>query len=192
MRATFARLPQALTQIAVFDTAFHQTMKPEAYLYALPRKYYRDLRRPPLRRPRHLAPLTSPTKTARILGFDPNDNGIVVCHLGNGSSVTAVWNGKCVDTSMGLTPLEGLVMGTRSGDVDYGALAYIANKTGLDVNGLEKMVNRESGLLGLSELSNDCRTLTEAAQAGNRAGRGDARRLRPSASCRYIGAFTAA
>lgn len=189
MRATFAHFP-GLPQVAVFDTAFHQTMKPEAYLYALPRKYYRDLG---VRR--YGAHGTSHRyvsgEAIRILGLDPDDSGVVVCHLGNGSSATAVLNGKCVDTSMGLTPLEGLVMGTRTGDVDFGALAYIAKKTGLDVDGLEKMVNRESGLLGLSELSNDCRTLTEAAQNGNHQAE-ETLDVFVFRLCRYIGALTAA
>ena len=189
MRAAIHAFPK-LKQVAVFDTAFHQTMKPEAYLYALPRKYYRDLG---VRR--YGAHGTSHQyvsgETIRLLGLDPNDSGVVVCHLGNGSSATAVLNGKCVDTSMGLTPLEGLVMGTRTGDVDYGALAYIAKKTGLDVDGLEKMVNRESGLLGLSELSNDCRTLTEAAQAGNHQAE-ETLDVFVFRLCRYIGALTAA
>jgi acetate kinase len=188
MRATFHAFPD-IKQVAVFDTAFHQTMKPEAFLYALPRKYYRDLA---VRR--YGAHGTSHRyvsgEAIRILGLDPNNSGVVVCHLGNGSSATAVHNGKCVDTSMGLTPLEGLVMGTRTGDVDYGALAYIAKKTGLDVDGLEKMVNRESGLLGLSELSNDCRTLTEAAQDGNKQAE-EALDVFVHRLVRYIGALTA-
>ena len=188
MRAAVHAFP-TLTQVAVFDTAFHQTMKPEAYLYALPCKYYRDLG---VRR--YGAHGTSHRyvsgEAIRLLGLDPHDSGVVVCHLGNGSSATAVWGGKCVDTSMGLTPLEGLVMGTRTGDIDYGALAYIAKKTGLDVDGLEKMANRESGLLGLSELSNDCRTLTEAAENGNKQAE-ETLDVFVHRLVRYIGALTA-
>lgn len=188
MRAAVHAFP-TLPQVAVFDTAFHQTMKPEAFLYALPRKFYRDYA---VRR--YGAHGTSHRyvsgETVRLLGLDPNDSGVVVCHLGNGSSATAVWNGKCVDTSMGLTPLEGLVMGTRTGDIDFGALAYVAKKTGLDVDGLEKMANRESGLLGLSELSNDCRTLTEAAQAGNHQAE-ETLDVFVHRLVRYIGALTA-
>ena len=189
MRAAVKAFPK-LIQVAVFDTAFHQTMKPEAFLYALPRKYYRELG---VRR--YGAHGTSHRyvsgETVRILGLDPHDHGVVVCHLGNGSSATAVVNGHCVDTSMGMTPLEGLVMGTRTGDVDFGALAYISQKTGLDVAGLDRMVNRESGLLGLSELSNDCRTLTEAAQNGNHQAE-ETLDVFVFRLCRYIGALTAA
>jgi acetate kinase len=189
MRAAFAAFP-GLKQVAVFDTAFHQTMKLEAYLYALPRKYYRDLG---VRR--YGAHGTSHRyvsgEAVRLLGLDPNNHGLIVAHLGNGASATAVVNGHCVDTSMGLTPLEGLVMGTRSGDIDFGALAYISKRTGLDVPGLENMVNRESGLLGISELSNDCRTLTEAAAKGHQ-GAIDALNVFTFRLARYVGALSSA
>jgi acetate kinase len=102
-----------------------------------------------------------------MLGQDPGDHGLVIAHLGNGSSATAVLNGKSVDTSMGLTPLEGLVMGTRSGDIDYGAASYIARVAGLDIAGINNMLNKESGLLGISELSSDCRDLEQAADRGH-------------------------
>lgn len=189
MRAAIAAFP-GVPQVAVFDTAFHQTMKLEAYLYALPRKYYRDLgvRRYGAHGTSHRYVSGAAVK---MLGLDPDNHGVVVAHLGNGASATAVHNGHCVDTSMGLTPLEGLVMGTRSGDVDFGALAYIAKRTGLDVAGLENMVNRESGLLGISELSNDCRTLEQAAAEGHQ-GATDALNVFTFRLARYIGALAMA
>jgi acetate kinase len=106
-----------------------------------------------------------------FLDLDPQDHGIVIAHLGAGASATAVLNGKSVDTSMGMTPLEGLVMGTRSGDVDPGALGYIARRTGLDLDGIEAALNKTSGLLGLSELSSDCRNLEIAADEGHEGAR---------------------
>lgn len=165
IRATLECLP-GVPQVAVFDTAFHQTMPPEAYLYALPRRFHRELgvRRYGFHGTSHRYVASA---SVELLGLDPLDHGLVIAHLGNGASATAVLNGASVDTTMGLTPLEGLVMGTRSGDVDFGALCYIARQSGLDLAGLDAMANQESGLLGLSELSNDCRTLEAAAAAGH-------------------------
>jgi acetate kinase len=165
IRATIEGLP-SIPQVAVFDTAFHQTMPPAAYLYALPRRYQRELgvRRYGFHGTSHRYVAGA---TVKLLGLDPQDHGLVIAHLGNGASATAVHNGASVDTTMGLTPLEGLVMGTRSGDVDFGALCYIARHAGLDLAGLDSMVNQESGLLGLSELSNDCRALEAAAAEGH-------------------------
>jgi acetate kinase len=165
IRATIQGLP-GIPQVAVFDTAFHQTMPPAAYLYALPRRYQRELgvRRYGFHGTSHRYVAGA---AVELLGLDPQDHGLVIAHLGNGGSATAVHNGASVDTTMGLTPLEGLVMGTRSGDVDFGALCYIARHAGLDLSGLDAMVNQESGLLGLSELSNDCRTLEAAAAEGH-------------------------
>jgi acetate kinase len=165
IRAAMAALPQAC-QVAVFDTAFHQTMPTEAYLYALPQQYRRDygVRRYGFHGTSHRY---VSHRTIEQLGLDPKDNALVVLHLGNGASATAILNGQSVDTSMGLTPVEGLVMGTRCGDVDAGALLYIARRAGLDLDGVDTLINKRSGLLGLSELSNDCRTLETAAQEGH-------------------------
>ncbi len=161
IRVAREKLP-SLPQVAVFDTAFHQTMPREAYLYALPMEYYRDygVRRYGFHGTSHLY---VSQEAVRMLNLDPKNHGIVVAHLGNGASATAVKNGESVDTTMGLTPLEGLVMGTRSGDVDPGALVYLANRAKMSIADLDTMLNRKSGLLGLSELSNDCRTLEEEA-----------------------------
>jgi acetate kinase len=163
--ACIAQMPGA-PQALVFDTAFHQTMPPAAFTYATPQSWYRDfgLRRYGFHGTSHRYVAG---EAARILGFDPNDHGLVIAHLGNGGSATAVLNGKSVDTSMGMTPLEGLVMGTRSGDVDFGALAYVARRLDLDVAGLDAILNKQSGLLGLSELSSDCRNLEAAADEGH-------------------------
>ncbi|MBB4301896.1 acetate kinase [Rhodobium orientis] len=165
IRAAMAALPDA-RHVAVFDTAFHQTIPEEAYLYALPQRFRRDLgvRRYGFHGTSHRYVAG---RAVEFLGLDPKDHGLIVLHLGNGASATAVRNGISVDTSMGLTPVEGLVMGTRCGDVDAGALTYIARRAGLDVDALDAMVNKESGLLGLSELSNDCRTLEAAAAEGH-------------------------
>lgn len=165
IEATMALLP-SLPQVAVFDTAFHQTLPPEAYTYAIPHEY---LERYKVRRygfhgtsHRYIA-----AEAITALGLDPTDHGILIAHLGNGSSVCAVKNGQSVDTSMGMTPLEGLVMGTRCGDLDFGAAAYIATCTGQSIESLYQMVNNQSGLYGLSGLSSDCRTLQEARSQGN-------------------------
>lgn len=161
-RRVFPTLPQ----VAVFDTAFHQTLKPEAYVYALPYRYLKEfgVRRYGFHGTSHRY-ITQ--QAIEHLNLDANDSGIIVAHLGNGSSICAVENSISADTSMGMTPLEGLVMGTRSGDVDFGALAHIAANTGKDVKDLEAMVNKESGLLGISELSSDLRTLQQALEEGH-------------------------
>ena len=155
----------ALPQVAVFDTAFHQTLAPEAYTYAIPLEYQQkhQVRRYGFHGTSHRF---IAAEAVSRLGLDPDNHGILIAHLGNGSSVCAVKNGKSVDTSMGMTPLEGLVMGTRCGDLDFGAAAYIAAATGQSMDALNKMVNSESGLLGLSGLSSDCRTLQEARSNG--------------------------
>lgn len=169
IRAAMAALPAAC-QVAVFDTAFHQTMPAAAYLYALPQHYRRELgvRRYGFHGTSHRFVALQAVK---FLGLDPADHGLVVLHLGNGASATAVRNGESVDTTMGLTPLEGLVMGTRCGDVDAGALLYIARREHLDIDAVDVMANKQSGLLGLSELSNDCRTLEAAAKDGHEGAR---------------------
>jgi acetate kinase len=158
----------SIPHVAVIDTAFHQTMPPEAYLYALPMSLYRDHR---VRRYGFHG--TSHRFVAReavaLLDLDPADHGLVIAHLGNGASATAVQDGRSVDTTMGMTPLEGLVMGTRSGDIDAGAVLHIMRVCNLGPDQTDALLNKRSGLLGLSERSNDCREL-EAAAAGGHAG----------------------
>lgn len=153
-------------QVAVFDTAFHQTLSEPAYLYAIPMSYYRDhsVRRYGFHGTSHRYVAG---KAVEQLGLDPDNHGIITAHLGNGCSATAVRNGRSVDTTMGMTPLEGLVMGTRSGDVDPGLHEHLANRLDMSLAEITAMLNRKSGLLGLSGVSNDMRTLTEAADHGN-------------------------
>ena len=157
-----------LPQVGVFDTSFHQTMPDYAYLYAVPMSLYRDhgVRRYGFHGTSYRY-ITS--KVAGVLGKPIEDIAFVCAHLGNGASATAILGGKSVDTTMGLTPLEGTVMGTRSGDIDPGIIGYLASELSLDVAGVMDILNKKSGLLGLSELSNDCRELQEAAAAGNKA-----------------------
>lgn len=155
-----------LPHVAVFDTAFHQSLKPEAYTYALPQQYFKKygVRRYGFHGTSHRYVAQ---QAIEQLGLEENNSGIIVAHLGNGASICAVQNGKSVDTSMGMTPLEGLVMGTRSGDVDFGALAYLADKTGKTLDDLMFMVNKESGLVGISGLSSDLRVLQKAYEEGH-------------------------
>lgn len=161
-RELFPTIPQ----VAVFDTAFHQTMSAAAYTYAIPMRFYCEhgIRRYGFHGTsfRYVA-----ARAAELLALDPHDHGIVIAHLGNGASACAVANGACRDTTMGLTPLEGLAMGTRAGDLDVGAAAEIGRVAGLDLAGVETLLNRASGLLGLSGLSSDCRTLEIAADSGH-------------------------
>lgn len=165
IRSAMQLLPH-VPHVAVMDTAFHQTMPPAAYFYALPMGLYRQLgvRRYGFHGTSHRYVAA---EAVRLLGLDPGDHGLVTVHLGNGASATAVQDGRSVDTTMGMTPLEGLVMGTRSGDVDAGALSLIARRTGWGWDALDDLLNKRSGLLGLSELSNDCRELERAAQSGH-------------------------
>ncbi|MGN1191773.1 MAG: acetate/propionate family kinase [Dorea sp.] len=154
--------------VAVFDTAFHQTMPEKAYMYGLPYEYYEKYK---VRRYGfHGTSHSFVSKRAAELAGKPYDQlKTIVCHLGNGASICAVENGKSVDTSMGLTPLEGLVMGTRSGDIDPAILEFIAKKEGLDIAGLMTMLNKKSGVFGLSNnLSSDFRDLDSAANDGNK------------------------
>lgn len=155
-----------LPQVAVFDTGFHQTLKSEAYLYGLPYQYAEQhgVRRYGFHGTSHRYVAS---KAVTLLNLDENDAGLVIAHLGNGASICAVQDGKSVDTSMGMTPLEGLIMGTRSGDVDFGALAYLARQTGQSLEDLERVVNKASGLLGLSGLSSDLRVLEQAYHEGH-------------------------
>ena len=153
--------------VAVFDTAFHQTMPEKAYLYGLPYEYYEKYK---VRRYGfHGTSHSFVSKhAAEFLGLDLDNSKIIVAHLGNGASISAVLNGKCVDTSMGLTPLEGLVMGTRSGDMDPAIMEYLAKKEDLDMAGVMNVLNKKSGVFGLSKgLSSDFRDLTAAMNDGN-------------------------
>lgn len=153
--------------VGVFDTAFHQTMPAKAYLYGLPYEYYEKYK---VRRYGfHGTSHSFVSKhAAEFMGLDLNNSKIIVCHLGNGASISAVKDGKCIDTSMGLTPLEGLVMGTRSGDIDPAIMEFIAKKENLDIAGVMNVLNKKSGVYGLSkELSSDFRDLEEAMDAGN-------------------------
>ena len=176
--------------VGVFDTAFHQTMPKKAFLYGLPYEYYENngVRRYGFHGTSHKFVAH---RTAEILGKNIEDLKIIVCHLGNGASVTAVNGGKSVDTSMGLTPLEGLIMGTRSGDIDPGALEFIAELDGLDVKGILNMLNKKSGVLGISGVSSDFRDIEIAAEEGNEwaAEALDIFRYRVA---KYVGAYVAA
>lgn len=162
-QALFPGLPH----VAVFDTAFHQTLPPAAFLYAVPHRLYDDFR---IRRygfhgtSHHYVSI----EAAQRLGKAPAETSLVVMHLGNGCSACAVHNGKSVDCTMGLTPMEGLVMGTRSGDVDPGLHRFLQDRAGMSLQEINAMLNNDSGLLGLSGLSNDMRTLAEASAAGNK------------------------
>ena len=155
-----------LPHVAVFDTSFHQTMPEHAYLYAIPRKYYRQnaVRRYGF----HGTSYRYVSQAAAEMLERPLDElCMVVAHLGNGASVTAIKNGISVDTSMGLTPLEGLIMGTRSGDIDPSIFEFLFDNKHMSIRQINSMLNKDSGLLGISELSNDCRTLEEHAALGH-------------------------
>ena len=166
INACTAVLGKDVPQVAVFDTAFHQTMPAKAYTYAIPYEYYENdkLRRYGFHGTSHRF---VSKRCAELLGKDPSELKIVSCHLGNGSSITAVDGGKSVDTSMGLTPLAGLPMGTRSGDMDAGVIEFIANKYGMNVSEAVNMLNKKSGVLGISGVSSDFRDLDNAAAEGN-------------------------
>lgn len=153
-------------QVGVFDTAFHQTMPAKSFMYALPYKYYTEdgVRRYGFHGTSHRY---VSGRAIEFLGLDPDNCKIITCHVGNGGSITAVLNGKSVDTSMGLTPTEGLMMGTRVGDVDPGVLTYIAGKHNLTIDDLQRVINKESGVAGFTEMSNDMREIEAADNAGN-------------------------
>ena len=177
--------------VAVFDTAFHQTMPEKAYMYGLPYEYYEKYK---VRRYGFHGTSHSfvSKRAAELAGVPYDQTKTIVCHLGNGASVSAVLNGKSVDTSMGLTPLEGLVMGTRSGDIDPAILEFIAKKENLDIAGLMNMLNKQSGVFGLSNgVSSDFRDLTAAAAAGQKPAQ-IALDVFAYRVAKYIGAYTAA
>lgn len=185
------KLMPATPMVAVFDTAFHQTMPEEAYMYGLPYEYYEKYK---IRRYGFHGTSHSyvSRKAAEVLGKKYEDLKIIVCHLGNGASVSAVKNGKCVDTSMGLTPLEGLIMGTRSGDIDPAIMEFIAHKEGKNIDEIMTVLNKKSGVYGLSNnLSSDFRDLEDGYN------RGDEHCIRTMNTycyrvAKYIGSYVAA
>ena len=183
-------LMPGVPMVGVFDTAFHQTMPQKAYLYGLPYEYYEKYK---VRRYGFHGTSHSfvSKRLAEFLNLDYNNSRLIVAHLGNGASISAVLDGKCVDTTMGLTPLEGLVMGTRSGDIDPAIMEFIAKKENLDIDGIMDVLNKKSGVEGLSGVSSDFRDLEAAYHEGN---------PRAIAACevfayrvaKYIGAYVAA
>ncbi len=177
-------------QVVVFDTAFHQTMPEKAYMYGLPYEYYEKYK---VRRYGFHGTSHSfvSKRVAEIVGKPYNATKTIVCHLGNGASVSAVLNGESVDTSMGLTPLEGLVMGTRSGDIDPAIMEFIAKKENIDIAGIMNVLNKKSGVEGVSGVSSDFRDLEAAAKAGNK--RAElAIDVFAYRVAKYVGAYTAA
>ncbi len=176
-------------QTAVFDTSFHQTMPDYAYMYSIPYEYYAKykIRRYGFHGTSHKFVAK---KACAFAGMDFENSKIITCHLGNGSSITAIKNGESIDTSMGFTPLEGLMMGTRSGDVDAGLVTFIQEKEGLDAAGINAILNKKSGLLGVSGISSDCRDLENAASEDNKRAILALNILRYRV-LKYIGAYTA-
>ena len=165
IEAISALMPD-VPQVGVFDTAFHQTMPAKSFMYALPYRFYKEdgVRRYGFHGTSHRY---VSQRAAEFLGLDITKLKMVTCHIGNGGSITAVLGGKSVDTSMGLTPTEGLMMGTRVGDVDPGALTYLMHKHGYTVDDLQRIINKESGMAGVSEISSDMREIENAVNEGN-------------------------
>ena len=161
------KLIPGIPQVAVFDTSFHQTMPDYAYMYAIPYEYYEKykIRKYGYHGTSHKFVAD---KAAKLIGKDIKQLKIISCHLGNGASITAIKNGESIDTSMGFTPADGLIMGTRTGEVDPGVLVYIADKEQLNVTGVNNMINKKSGVFGISQISSDMRDLETAADAGNK------------------------
>lgn len=159
-------LMPGVPQVGVFDTAFHQTMPAKSFMYALPYRFYTEagVRRYGFHGTSHRY---VSGRVCEILGVDPESQRIITCHIGNGGSITAVYHGKSIDTSMGLTPTEGLMMGTRVGDVDPGALTYLMKRYGYSADDLQRIINKESGVAGVSEISSDMREIEAAVNAGN-------------------------
>lgn len=182
-------LMPSVPQVAVFDTAFHQTMPPKSYMYALPYKFYKEdgVRRYGFHGTSHRY---VSARVCEFLGVDINTQKIITCHIGNGGSITAVLNGKSVDTSMGLTPTEGLMMGTRVGDVDPGALVYLMLKHNLSATDLQKIINKESGMAGVSEISSDMREIEAAVNAGDERAK-MALDMYEQRIIKYVGAYAA-
>jgi acetate kinase len=177
-------------QVAVFDTAFHQTMPRSAYMYAIPYSLYKKygLRRYGFHGTSHQF---VSSRACEIIGVDYQTQKIITCHLGNGASITAIKHGKSVDTSMGLTPVEGMIMGTRSGDLDLGVLTYIIDKEELGVKEANTLINKHSGILGISGVSSDMREVERAAEDGNNRAR-LALDMYDYRIIKYIGSYTAA
>ena len=161
-----SELMPGLPQVGVFDTAFHQTMPAHSYLYAIPYELYEKygVRRYGFHGTSHRY---VSKRVCDFLGVNPADKKVITCHIGNGGSISAVDGGKCVDTSMGLTPLEGLMMGTRSGDIDGGAITFLEKKLGLDADGMSNLLNKKSGVLGITGISSDMREIESANDEGN-------------------------
>ena len=189
VNAVSALLPN-IPQVGVFDTAFHQTMPAHAYMYAVPYELYEKygVRRYGFHGTSHRY---VSQRVCEFLNMPVEGSRIITCHVGNGGSISAVKDGKCIDTTMGLTPLEGLMMGTRSGDIDGGAVTFIMEKEGLNATGISNLLNKKSGLAGVSGVSSDMREVTAAAANGNK-------RARLSIDMyfyrikKYIGAYAAA
>ncbi len=180
----------SVPQVGVFDTAFHQTMPAYAYMYGLPYEYYEKygIRRYGFHGTSHKY---VSAKGAKFAGLDLNNSKIITCHLGNGSSIAAVANGQSIDTTMGFTPLEGLIMGTRSGSIDPEVVTYIQEKEGLTAKEMSTILNKKSGFLGLSCISSDARDLDDAANAGEAKAKLTLKKLTYDI-IKYIGAYTAA
>lgn len=190
VNAVKALLPD-IPQVGVFDTAFHQTMPDYAYMYATPYELYEKygVRRYGFHGTSHRY---VSSRVLEYLGISsPVGTKIITCHIGNGASIAAVKDGKCVDTSMGLTPLEGLIMGTRSGDIDAGAVTFIMDKEGLDTKGLSNLLNKQSGLLGVSGGASDFRDILKGIEAGNDHAR-LAKEMYTYRIKKYIGQYAAA
>ena len=189
VNAVKACLPN-VPQVGVFDTAFHQTMPDYAYMYALPYELYTKygVRRYGFHGTSHRY---VSQRVCEFLGVKPEGKRIITCHIGNGASIAAVKDGKCVDTSMGLTPLEGLIMGTRSGDIDAGAVTFLMDKLGLDTAGISNLLNKKSGLAGVSGGKSDFRDILAAIAAGNDQAR-LAKEMYTYRIKKYIGQYAAA
>ena len=189
VNAVSALLPN-IPQVGVFDTAFHQTMPDYAYMYALPYELYKEhgVRRYGFHGTSHRY---VSQRVCEFLGIKAEGSRIITCHIGNGASIAAVKDGKCVDTSMGLTPLEGLMMGTRSGDIDAGAVTYLMDKLNLDTKGISNLLNKQSGLAGVSGGSSDFRDILKGIEDGNDRAR-LAKEMYTYRIKKYIGQYAAA
>ena len=188
IRAASELMP-SVPQVAVFDTSFHQTMPEEAYLYAIPYEYYEKyrVRRYGFHGTSHKY---VSAKAAALCGLDLGKSRIITCHLGNGSSITAIKDGKSIDTSMGFTPTEGVVMGTRCGNIDCGVVTFLQEKEGLTPAQVTSLLNKKSGLQGISGTSSDCRDLVDAAASGNKRAALALAALESSV-LKYIGSYAA-
>lgn len=189
VRAVSELMP-GLPQVGVFDTAFHQTMPAHSYLYAVPYELYEKygVRRYGFHGTSHRYVAQ---RVCDFLGVDAAGKKVITCHIGNGGSMAAVDGGKCVDTSMGLTPLEGLMMGTRSGDIDGGAITFIEKKLGLDADGMSDLLNKKSGVFGITGISSDMREIDAAVEQGNERAK-MALDMYNYRIKKYVGAYTAA